>query len=148
MALRANDRVVSMDVGDPESKLLVISKLGYGKLTLLSKYRRQGRAGFGIKTFSITKKTGKVAAAAIIEDSKEVYVVSEQAQVLRTSLSEIRSIGRVTQGVTIFKPQPGDSVSSIACVKSLESIEESKNPAPKPSTNGKGNGQLPLNGID
>ena len=148
MVLRANDRVVSMDVGDEESKLLVISKLGYGKLTLLSKYRRQGRAGFGIKTFSITKKTGKVAAAAIIEDSKEVYVVSEQAQVLRTSLSEIRSIGRVTQGVTIFKPQPGDSVSSIACVKSLESIEESKNPAPKPSTNGKGNGQLPLNGID
>ena len=148
MVLRANDRVVSMDVGDLESKLLVISKLGYGKLTLLSKYRRQGRAGFGIKTFNITKKTGKVAAAAIIEDSKEVYVVSEQAQVLRTSLSEIRSIGRVTQGVTIFRPQPGDSVSSIACVKSLGSIEESKKPAPKPSTNGKGNGQLPLNVIE
>ena len=148
MVLRANDRVVSMDVGDLESKLLVISKLGYGKLTLLSKYGRQGRAGFGIKTFNITKKTGKVAAAAIIEDSKEVYVVSEQAQVLRTSLSEIRSIGRVTQGVTIFRPQPGDSVSSIACVKSLGSIEESKKPAPKPSTNGKGNGQLPLNVIE
>ena len=148
MGLRANDRVVSMDVGDLESKLLVISKLGYGKLTPVSKYRRQGRAGFGIKTFNITKKTGKVAAAAIIEDSKEVYVVSEQAQVLRTSLSEIRSIGRVTQGVTIFKPQPGDSVSSIACVKSLASIEESKKLDPRPSTNGKGNGQLPLNAID
>ena len=108
----------------------------------------QGRAGLGIKTFNITKKTGRVAAAEIVDDSKEVYVVSEQAQVLRTNLSEIRSIGRITQGVTIFKPQPGDSVSSIACVKSLDSIEESKEPAPKASTNGKGNGQLSLNAID
>ena len=152
MGLRADDRVVSMDVGDPDSKLLVVSKLGYGKLTPLSKYRSQRRGGTGIKTFNITKKTGKVAATEVVDDSKEVYVISEQAQVLRTSLSEIRSIGRITQGVSIFKPQPGDSVSSIACVRSLESIqaevEASAAPEPKVSTNGSSGDQLPLDGIE
>ena len=147
---KADDRVVSMDVGGPDSRLLVISKLGYGKVTPLSKYNRQNRAGYGLKTFNITKKTGPMAAAEVIDDSKEVYVVSEQAQVLRTNLSEIRSIGRITQGVSIFKPQPGDAVSSIACVKDLEK-EDDTPPAPKQRTNGRlngKNGQLGLTGLE
>ena len=143
MSLRKDDRVISMDVGSEESRLLVISKLGYGKLTPLSKYRTQGRGGMGIKTFNITRRTGKVAAAQVVDESKEVYVLSEKAQVLRTSLSEIRSIGRITQGVSIFKPQPGDSVSSIACVEDLDGEHPSVEAA-KALTNGKGNGQMPL----
>ena len=143
MRLRADDRVVSMDIVGPDNQLLVISELGYGKLTPISKYRRQSRGGSGIKTFNITKKTGAVAAAEVVDDSKEVYVVSEQAQVLRTSLSEIRSVGRVTQGVTIFKPQPGDKVASIACVTDLSKVGGQQEPDDT-STNGKGNGQLPL----
>ena len=146
MSLRKDDRVISMDVGSEESRLLVISKQGYGKLTPLSKYRTQGRGGMGIKTFNITRKTGKVAAAQVVDESKEVYVLSEKAQVLRTSLSEIRSIGRITQGVSIFKPQPGDSVSSIACVEDLDGEHPSVEAA-KALTNGKGNGQMPLKGL-
>ena len=147
MALRPNDQVVSMGVGGPTSRLLVIGKLGYGKVTPLGSYRRQGRGGIGIKTFNITAKTGVVAAAEVIDDGKEVYVVSEEAQVLRTSLSEIRSMGRATQGVTIFKPQPGDAVSSIACVSDLSNIEATS-PPERDATNGKGNGQMPLKGIE
>ena len=143
MRIRTDDRVVSMDIVGPDSQLLLISELGYGKLTPISKYRRQGRGGSGIKTFNITKKTGPVAAAEVVDDSKEVYVVSEQAQVLRTSLSEIRSVGRVTQGVTIFKPQPGDKVASIACVTDLSKMGDSEESGDT-ETNGKGNGQLPL----
>ena len=143
MRIRTDDRVVSMDIVGPDNQLLVISELGYGKLTPINKYRRQGRGGSGIKTFNITKKTGPVAAAEVVDDSKEVYVVSEQAQVLRTSLSEIRSVGRVTQGVTIFKPQPGDKVASIACVTDLSKMGASEESGGT-ETNGKGNGQLPL----
>ena len=146
MRFRSKDRVVSMDIGGPESRLLVISRLGYGKVTPLRSYRSQSRGGVGIKTFNITKKTGSVAAAEIIDDSKEVYLVSEQAQVLRTSLSEIRSMGRATQGVTIFKPAPGDAVSSIACVSSLSKLDETTK-RPDKSTNGKGDGQLRLKGL-
>ena len=112
-------------------------------------------------TLKVTKKTGKVAAAQIVDDGREVYVLSEKAQVLRTSLSEIRSIGRVTQGVSIFKPDPGDRVASIACVSLEQQPERQKQqperqkeepaaPAAAPSSNGsngKGNGQIPLKGF-
>ena len=144
MTLAARDRIVSMDVVVPDSKLLVISKNGFGKLTDLNRYRSQGRGGSGIKTLNLTGKTGAVAAAEVIADSDEVYLVSEQAQVLRTSLSEIRSVGRATQGVTIFKPQPGDSVASIACVRNLKSTDADEGqPASRPNAKSKGNGNVP-----
>ena len=124
MLLAKRDRIVSMDMVIPDSKLLVISKNGYGKLTYLKNYRTQGRGGSGIKTMSVTRRTGKVASAEVIADSDEVYVVSEQAQVIRTSLSEIRSTGRATQGVRIFNPKQGDKVASISCVGQFEVPEE------------------------
>jgi DNA gyrase subunit A len=129
ITLRPKDKVVSMDVGNPETRLLVISKLGYGKLTQLNKYRVQKRGGVGTKTFNITKKTGNVAAAELVEDDKEVYVVSEQANVIRTSIEEIRNTGRATQGVTIFKPAPGDKVTSIACVSEIKEENDAKVPS-------------------
>lgn len=151
MKLRAGDKVVGMDIAGQESRILVISKMGYGKVTAIDKYRRQGRGGFGVKTFNITSKTGPVAAAEVVNDSTQVYVVSEQAQVLRTNLVEIRSMGRITQGVTIFKPQPGDSVSSIACVSDLDSYENDSldqiTNLTSPNSNGKENGQMPLKGL-
>ena len=124
MTLAKRDRIVSMDMVIPDSKLLVISKNGYGKLTYLKSYPSQGRGGLGVKTMSVTKRTGKVAAAEVIADSDEVYVVSEQAQVIRTNLSEIRSTGRATQGVRIFNPKEGDAVASISCVGEFEVPEE------------------------
>ena len=137
MKLAEGDKVVSMDIVIPDSKLLVISKNGYGKLTYLKNYKTQGRGGLGIKTMSVTKRTGPVAAAEVIADSDEVYVVSEKAQVIRTSLSEIRSTGRATQGVRIFNPNEGDAVASISCVGEFE-VPQSKvkpsSPAPSDAT--------------
>ena len=147
-----SDRVVAMDVGKPKNRLLlVISKFGFGKKTKLSDYPlRQTRGGKGVKTLQITAKTGPVADAQIIDDTKEeVYVVSEQAQVIRTSLASINVLGRATQGVTIIKPSEGDSVASISCVSDLQLLEENaakQSAAPKAqksaSTNGRRNGRV------
>lgn len=140
MSLRTGDRVVSMDVGNDDSKLLVVSKLGRGKVNPLKEYRRQGRGGLGLRAFKLTKNTGLIADAQIVDETNEVYLVSENAQVMRTDLSEIRSLtGRITQGVTIFKPRPGDSVSSIACVGdfAIDDDEDEKQTGTKPSKNGK-----------
>ncbi len=148
MKFRGKDRIVSMDVVGPDSRILVVSKLGYGKLTAVNKYRQQSRGGLGVLTIKVTKKTGRVAAAQVVDDSQEVYLVSEQAQVLRTNLSEIRSVGRVTQGVTIFKMQPGDKVASIACVTDLsKAYEVDKKTGQIVATNGKKDGQIPLKGL-
>jgi len=127
MSLRTGDRVVAMDVGNDDSLLMTISKLGRGKVNPLSEYRRQGRGGLGLRAFKLTKNTGLIADAQIFAESKEVYVVSENAQIMRTNLSEIRTLrGRITQGVTIFSPREGDAVSSIACVSELELEEDEK----------------------
>ena len=127
MSLRTGDRVVAMDVGNDDSLLMIISKLGRGKVNPLSEYRRQGRGGLGLRAFKLTKNTGLIADSQIVDGSKEVYVVSENAQIMRTNLSEIRTLrGRITQGVTIFSPRSGDSVSSIACVSELDLEEDDK----------------------
>ncbi len=150
--LVGDDRVVSMDVGPPSARLFVISKFGFGKITPLSSYRKKGRNGMGVLTYKITDDTGPVADARLIDDSKEVYVVSEQAQVLRTSISEISNMGRATQGVTIFKPSEGDSVASISCVSDMQLLEENATKkatspkAEKPAANGRVNGAQPRMG--
>ena len=146
-----DDRVISMDVGTEDTRLLVISKLGFGKITPLSSYRRyENKGGQGVKTFKITDETGPIADAKLIDDSKEVYIVSEHAQVLRTNLSEIRNTsGRNTKGVTIFKPAEGDAVASISCVSDLNLRDDAPKPAnsgkklnvKKPTTNGSHNGR-------
>jgi DNA gyrase subunit A len=149
MNLIADDRVVSMDVGPSSASMLVVSKLGFGKITSLNSYRKKGRAGKGVRTLKITDKTGPVADARVIDGSEEVYVVSEQAQVLRTSLSEISNLGRDTQGVTIFKPAEGDAVASISCVSDLNLRDDDPKPAnsgkklkvKQPTTNGSRNGR-------
>ena len=143
LRLRPKDRIVAMGIVEPEGKLLVISKKGYGKMTTFRHYRLQGRGGVGIKTFNITPKTGRVAAAEVVDNTKEVYVVSQKAQVLRTRVSEISSYGRIAQGVTIFKPEQGDSVASIACVSDLNGSPDAK---PSSTTNGRGNGKRSANG--
>jgi DNA gyrase subunit A len=121
-----HDLIVGMSIVEPDSqsKLFVISKNGFGKLTALKHYRRQTRGGRGLKTFNITPRTGQVAAAEVVTEDLEVYVISEQAQVLRTNLSEISSRSRITQGVTVFKLPKSDAVSSISCYENLaETVE-------------------------
>ena len=133
MSLRTGDKVVAMDVGNDDSRLMVISKLGRGKINRLGPasgdgygYRRQGRAGLGLRAMHLTKNTGLVADAQIVDDAKEVYVVSVNAQIIRIDLGEVkRTKGRISQGVKIFNPKAGDSVSSLYCAKEFEIEEES-----------------------
>ena len=156
MKLKDNDQIVSMDMVNPGSKLLVISKNGYGKLTRLSldNYRRlKHRGGEGVRTMNVTKKTGPVVAAEVIADSDEVYVVTEQAQVIRTSVSEIRSTRREAKGVVrIMTPNEGDALASISCVGEFEVPEEKvvqkppSAPVAPPAPETKRNGGPPATG--
>ncbi|MQG22736.1 MAG: DNA gyrase subunit A, partial [SAR202 cluster bacterium] len=132
MSLRTGDRVVAMDVGNDDSRLMVISKLGKGKINRLGPasgdgygYRRQGRAGLGLRAMNLTKNTGPVADAQIVDDAQEVYIVSENAQIIRIDLREVKKTkGRISQGVKIFDPKPGDSVSSLYCAREFEIEDE------------------------
>lgn len=118
--LRKNDFVIGMDVVQrekKEGKLLVITENGYGKMTDLRYYKTQRRGGSGIKTAKITSKNGNVVFGQIpSEKIKEVIVVSQKGQVIRTAIDNIPKQGRATQGVRIMRLEPGDKIASVAYV--------------------------------
>lgn len=119
MKLDKGDNIAAADVIKKEignkAKLLVATEKGYGKMTKLSEYKTQGRGGSGMKTVSVTEKTGKLIMAKVIYDeSAEILAISRHSQVIKTGLETIPTLGRATQGVRIMKLRDGDSVASLA----------------------------------
>lgn len=119
MKLDKGDTIATCDVikqvEASQAKLLVVTENGYGKMTKLTEYKTQGRGGSGIKTVSITEKTGKlITAKVIVDESVEVLAISRNSQVIKTSLDSIPTLGRATQGVRIMKLRANDSVASLA----------------------------------
>ena len=112
MRLDPGDKVVSMDVVIPGAQLLVVSRNGLGKLTPITSYRQTGRDVKGVTTLKITEKSGPVATAHLVQDATEVLLISEKGVIVRVPLSEIRSLGRITQGVKIMNPDEGDFVAT------------------------------------
>ena len=122
MNIQNKDLIVSMNVVDDEGYLLIVSQKGYGKLSLLRHYTQQKRGGKGLITLKVTPKTGKVADSAVVSEdvrtdsTGKLVLVTEKAQVIRTNLGEIRSTGRIAQGVKIQVPETGDKISAIRVI--------------------------------
>ena len=118
--LDKDDEVVGMDVVDDEGYLLIIGTKGRGKLSALRHYRVQGRGGRGIITLSITRNTGDVAAATVINDALrrdetgKLMILTSKGQIVRTTLAEIRETGRSAQGVKIVSLDQTDRAAAIA----------------------------------
>jgi DNA gyrase subunit A len=112
-----DDEVVSMQfVEDNKDLLLVISENGMGKMTKLSGYPTQGRAGQGVFTFRVKPKTGNVVVSKIIKnkDDTEIVLISKKGIVIRVGTKGIAQLGRQTSGVKIMKLNKGDAVAAIA----------------------------------
>ena len=118
--LASGDSVIGVDVITEENKdgdLLTISANGFGKRTSLKEYKVQKRGGSGIKTAKITTKTGDLIEARIVKKGQcELIAMSKKSQVIRVNLESIPSLGRQTQGVTIMKLRPKDSIASLTCL--------------------------------
>ncbi|MBN9501050.1 MAG: DNA gyrase subunit A [Armatimonadetes bacterium 55-13] len=108
------DRVVGADIVDETSSLLVVSENGYGKRTSMEEYRVQGRGGSGILTMNCTAKTGKIVGAEIVDDTDKLLVMTINGKGIRVRIKEIRTTGRVAQGVKLINLADNDQVRSIA----------------------------------
>ena len=114
------DEVVGMDVVDNEGYLLIIGTKGRGKLTGLRHYGPQRRGGKGLITLNITRNTGDVAAATVIneelrrDETGKLMILTAKGQIVRTPLGEIRETGRSAQGVKIVALDPSDNAVAIA----------------------------------
>ena len=119
MKLSKGDFVIGVDrigKGETALALLTLGAQGLGKKTNVKEYKTQKRGGSGIKTAKVTAKTGKLIVAKIVGEENEIIAVSQKGQVIRVDLKSITTSGRQTQGVTIMKLRPGDSIASITCL--------------------------------
>ncbi len=109
-----DDQVVTAAVVDESLSLLVVSENGFGKRTSLSEYRVQSRGGSGILTMNCTEKTGKVIGAEVVEEDDKLLLMTTKGKGIRMRVKEIRTTGRVAQGVKLVNLSGGDQVASIA----------------------------------
>jgi DNA gyrase subunit A len=118
--LRPQDTVVGMVVVDQETReaatLLVVTEKGRGKRTAIDDYRFQARGGMGVINFRITEQTGNVVAIKGVRDADELMLITRNGVVNRQRVSEIRVIGRATQGVRVMALDEGDTLMDVACV--------------------------------
>ena len=130
-----DDYVVGMLVVRREGTILVATEKGYGKRTEVVQYRTQTRGGKGVLTMRCTDKTGKMVNIMEVVDSDDLIVITDSGVLMRQPIADIRTIGRVTQGVRLVKLDDGANISQITRVISedVPSKEEPEEP-PKEDT--------------
>ena len=121
----ANDEVIGMiTIENPrEETVLVVSENGYGKRTFIDDpetgeavYRITNRGGKGVKTISITEKTGNLVAIKTVSDEDDLMIINKSGMAIRMSVSELRVMGRATQGVRLINIKGNDSIAAVAKV--------------------------------
>lgn len=110
-----DDRVVGMvAIYQPNTDLLVVSEKGIGKRSTIADYRITKRGGKGVKTLNTTAKTGALAAIKAVIDTDELLIINKSGTAIRIPVSELRVMGRNTQGVRLIRLNDRDEVTSVA----------------------------------
>ena len=111
-----DDEVVSLEVLRSQA-ILTITTNGFGKRTAVKDYRKTARAGKGVINLKVTEKTGDVVTTISVNPSDSIIITTAKGMVIRTSLKNIRVMGRAAQGVRIVKLQQGDGVTDLIRVQ-------------------------------
>ena len=119
--LKSEDEVVSMEILNTDC-IITITKKGYGKRTAVKDYRKTARAGKGVINLKVSEKTGDVVTTVSVNDNDSIIITTAKGIVIRTSLKNIRVMGRAAQGVRIVKLQSEDYVTDLVKV-----VEENSN---------------------
>jgi DNA gyrase subunit A len=128
LASEETDFVVGMiTVENKEKDILVVSEKGYGKRSDIDGYRITNRGGKGVKTINITEKTGSLIALKDVTDNHDLMIITQFGNILRSKVSNLRVMGRATQGVKLINLKESDIIASVACVFVNEEEEELKN---------------------
>ena len=113
----ADDEVIGMvTVNDLDSDILVVSEHGYGKRSNLDDYRITNRGGKGVKTLSLTEKTGNLVAIKNVTDGDDLMIINRSGIAIRLGVDTLRVMGRATQGVRLINIKDDDSIAAVAKV--------------------------------
>ncbi len=115
---RPEDKVIGMVcVQDPMSSILVVSEKGFGKRSILAEYRITNRGGKGVKTLNITDKTGPLIAMVSVQDNDHLMIINKSGIAIRLPVSDLRDMGRATQGVKLISLKDDDKIAAITKVQ-------------------------------
>ncbi len=121
-----DDEVIGMVCYDPsaedasEHNILVVSEHGYGKRSDIDEYRITSRGSKGVRTLSITEKTGDLVAIKSVTDTNDLMIINKSGLTIRMAVSDIRIAGRATQGVRLINIKDGDSIAAVSVVAGSE----------------------------
>lgn len=121
------DEVIGMVCANDLEKetVMVVSDQGYGKRSVIEDYRKTNRGGKGVKTLSITEKTGKVVAIKIVTDEHDLMIINKSGITIRLKVSDVRVMGRATQGVRLINlGKRNDTISSVCQVTTEEELDD------------------------
>ena len=122
------DEVIGMvcvnESEDNDTSIMVVSEKGYGKRTDIGDYRITGRGGKGVKTLSVTEKTGSLIAIKDVTDENDLMIITRNGIAIRMKMEDVRVMGRATQGVRLIKIRDNDNIASVARVPKVEEEEE------------------------
>lgn len=119
------DEVIGMvSVNDMNSEILVVSEKGYGKRSSLEDYRITNRGGKGVKTLNITDKTGRLVSINSVTDADDLMIINKSGLTIRMDVSDLRVMGRATQGVRLINIKDSDSIAAVTKVMKEEQVEE------------------------
>jgi DNA gyrase subunit A len=127
MTLDENDEVIGMISANPERtdySVLVVSEKGNGKRSSLDDYRITNRGGKGVKTMNITEKTGDLIAIKFVSEFDDLMITTAEGIVIRTPVSDMRLMGRATQGVKVIRIQENESIADVTVIRREEQSEE------------------------
>ena len=121
-----NDEVVGMvSVNDMDTNILVVSENGFGKRSNLEDYRMTNRGGKGVKTISITEKTGSLVTLKNVIDEDDLMIINKSGIAIRMAVSDLRVMGRATQGVKLINLKEKDAIAAVAKVmKDDDDVED------------------------
>lgn len=114
MKLQKDQKVLSLLIASSDQQsMLVATENGYGKRTVLSDFRHSGRATQGVKAIQVSERNGLVVAAKLVNDEDEIMLITTGGVLIRTRVSEIRELGRATQGVTLINLGENEKLSGL-----------------------------------
>jgi len=120
------DEVIGMvAVNNLEENILVVSEKGYGKRSELEDYRITNRGGKGVKTLTITEKTGNLVAIKSVTDADDLMIINRSGVAIRISIEDLRVMGRATQGVKVINLRADDEIAAVAkVIKEEDMVDE------------------------
>jgi DNA gyrase subunit A len=121
-----DDEVIGMVcVNDPEKEtIMVVSENGYGKRSSIEDYRQTSRGAKGVKTLSVTDKTGRLVAIKVVTDDNDLMIINKSGILIRLKVADVRVMGRATQGVRLINlEKKGDTIASVCKVMSATDEE-------------------------